>query len=126
MSHKIVIILVLSIATIGTLSTFAILDLFGYDDPLQTIQNTIFNQEITDVIQSTDEVFVKKDIHLRIFGTQEGERGRIEKDQNNSNVILNSTLDATDSLQISGNSTNSTGVHHVVVINDGVKSTTPP
>ena len=85
--------------------------------------NSIQQDIVLETIQATDEVKLKKDINLKIAGTPDGERGRIE--QNNSKIIINdSTFGVSDNLQIS-NKDNTNSTQHRIVINDSMSSTTP-
>jgi len=88
------------------------------------IINSIQQDIVIETIHATDEVLLKKDINLKIVGTPDGERGRIQQD--NSKIIINdSSFEVSDNLQISNkNNTNST--QHRIVINDSMSSTTPP
>jgi len=90
--------------------------------PLSNFLNSIQQDIVLETITTTDDVTLKKDISLKIVGTQDGERGRV--DQNNAkSIVLESTFDVSDSLQASNNKTE--GSHHSIVINDSMSSTTP-
>ena len=94
--------------------------------PLSLFIKSIQQDIVLETIQTTDEVILKKDISLKIMGTQEeGERGRVDLN-NNKTIVLDSTSGVSDSLQVTetDNKTSTTS-HHKVVINDGMSSTTP-
>jgi len=91
--------------------------------PLPLFIKSIQQDIVLETIQTTDEVTLKKDISLKIMGTQEqGERGRVDLN-NNKTIVLDSTSDVSDSMQARDNKTD--GSQHSVVINDGMSSTTP-
>ena len=122
MSHKglITIIIVVSVVSIGIYASSVLPT--QSTSPFSLLINSIQQDIVLETIQATDEVKLKKDINLKIVGTPDGERGRVE--QNNSkSIVLESTFDVTDSLQATGNQTE--GSHHSIVINDSMSSTTP-
>jgi hypothetical protein len=123
LSHKglVTIIILVSVVTIGVYASTVFPT--ASTSPLSLFMKSIQQDIVLETIHTTDEVTLKKDISLKIAGTQDGERGRV--DQNNAKlIVLESTFDVSDSLQASNNKTE--GSHHSIVINDSMSSTTPP
>ena len=122
MSHKglISIIIVVSVVSVGIYASSVLPT--QSTSPFSILINSIQQDIVLETIHATDEVKLKKDINLKIAGTPDGERGRVE--QNNAkSIVIESTFDVTDSMQATGNKTE--GSHHSIVINDSVSSTTP-
>jgi hypothetical protein len=122
LSHKglISIIIVVSVVSVGIYASSVLPT--QSTSPFSILINSIQQDIVLETIHATDEVKLKKDINLKIAGTPDGERGRVE--QNNAkSIVIESTFDVTDSMQATGNKTE--GSHHSIVINDSVSSTTP-
>jgi hypothetical protein len=127
MSHKglVTIIILVSVVTIGVYASTVLPT--QSTSPLSIFMKSIQQDIVLETIHATDEVALKKDISLKIMGTQEeGERGRVDLNHNKT-IVLESTSDVSDGLQVTetDNKTSTTS-HHKVVINDGMSSTTPP
>lgn len=91
--------------------------------PFSIFINSIQQDIVLETIHTTDEVLLKKDINLKIVGTQnEGERGRVDLNHNKK-IVIESTSGISDSMQVIDNKTEAS--HHKVVINDSMSSTTP-
>lgn len=121
MSHKglISIIIVVSVVSVGIYASSFLPT--QSTSPFSILINSIQQDIVLETIHATDEVKLKKDINLKIVGTPDGERGRV--DNLAKSIVLESTFDVTDSLQATGNQTE--GSHHIIVINDSMSSTTP-
>lgn len=126
MSHKglIGIIILVSVVTIGVYASTVLPT--QSTSPLSIFMKSIQQDIVLETIHTTDEVTLKKDISLKIMGTQEeGERGRVDLNHNKT-IVIDSTSGISDSLQVTetDNKTSTTS-HHKVVINDSMSSTTP-
>ncbi len=124
MSHKglIGIVILVSVVTIGVYASSVLPT--QSTSPLTLFVNSIQQDIVLETIHATDDVTLKKDISLKIMGTQEeGERGRVDLN-NNKTIVLESTSGISDSMQVTDNKTEAS--HHKVVINDAMSSTTPP
>lgn len=126
MSHKalVTIIILVSVVTIGVYASTVFPT--ASTAPLSLFIKSIQQDIVLETIHATDEVTLKKDISLKIMGTQEeGERGRVDLNHNKT-IVLDSTSGVSDSLQVTetDNKTSTTS-HHKVVINDSMSSTTP-
>lgn len=123
MSHKglITIIILVSVVSVGIYASSV---LPATSSLLPNFLNSIQQNIVLETITTTDEVTLKKDISLKIVGTQDGERGRV--DQNNAkSIVIESTFDVSDSMQMQASNNNTEGSHHSIVINDSMSSTTP-
>lgn len=122
MSHKglVTIIILVSVITIGVYASTVLPT--ESTAPLPLFIKSIQQDIVLETIQSTDEVTLKKDISLKIMGTPDGERGRVD-DSRFKTIILESTSGISDSMQVKDNKTN--GSQLSIVINDSVSSTTP-
>ncbi len=123
MSHKglITIIILVSVVSVGIYASSV---LPATSSLLPNFLNSIQQNIVLETITTTDEVTLKKDISLKIVGTQDGERGRV--DQNNAkSIVIESTFDVSDSMQMQASNNNTEASHHSIVINDSMSSTTP-